>query len=150
MIKIENKLYWLDGWSQWGKISFVNLVIWGLKALQFHNTIILWNTDYGRPLRKSPSKHGPNLWVGPKHILSAPLAQIFRFLWFMPSLVVHSPFLIGYNFQIQSMKKYSTSIFLIRQPKFLVGPNFLATKFLRDQKRSGFHTSYQNWHENWS
>ena len=33
MIKIENKLYWLDGWSQWGKfftyyfLSFQSLAI---------------------------------------------------------------------------------------------------------------------------
>ena len=32
-------------------------------------------------------------YIRPKHILSATSAQIFRFLWFMPSLGVHSPWL---------------------------------------------------------
>ena len=54
-------------------------------------------TDYGRPVRKSPSLHGrkstptPKFLVRPKHILSATSAQIFRFLWFMPLLGVRSP-----------------------------------------------------------
>ena len=33
----------------------------------------------------------PNVYVRPKHILSATSAQFFRFLWFMPSLGVRSP-----------------------------------------------------------
>ena len=32
----------------------------------------------------------PNFLVWPKHILSATLAQFFRYLWFMPSLGVRS------------------------------------------------------------
>ena len=70
-------------------------------VLMNHNTWknhMLWFTDYGRPVRKSSSLHSPKptpapkiFWVRPKHILSATLAQIFRFLWFLPSLGVRSP-----------------------------------------------------------
>ncbi len=52
------------------------------------------NTDYGRPVRKSPSLHVRKSTSTPKffrYILSATSAQIFRFLWFMPSLGVRSP-----------------------------------------------------------
>ena len=33
----------------------------------------------------------PNFWVRPRHILSSTSAQLFRYLWFMPSLGVRSP-----------------------------------------------------------
>ena len=69
-------------------------------VLMNHNTWknhMLWFTDYGRPVRKSSSLHSTKptpapkiFWVRPKHILSATLAQIFRFLKFMPSLGVRS------------------------------------------------------------
>ena len=35
----------------------------------------------------------PNFLVQPKHILSATSAQFFRYLWFMPSLGVRSPWI---------------------------------------------------------
>ena len=70
-------------------------------VLMNHNTWknhMLWFTDYGRPVRKSSSLHSPKptptpkiFWVRPKHILSATLAQIFRFLWFTSSMGVRTP-----------------------------------------------------------
>ena len=54
-------------------------------------------TDYGRPVRKSPSLHSrkstltPKFFGRPKPILHAALAKIFKFIWFMPSLGVRSP-----------------------------------------------------------
>ena len=76
-------------------------------VLMNHNTWknhMLWFTDYGRPVRKSSSLPSPKptpapkiFWVRPKHILSATLAQIFRFLWFMPSLGVRSAWYESYT-----------------------------------------------------
>ena len=52
------------------------------KCTHFSTSTWIACTDYGHPVRKSPST---------KHILTATSAQIFRFLWFMPSLGVRSP-----------------------------------------------------------
>ena len=50
----------------------------------------------------------PNFLVRPKHILSAISAQIFRFLWFMPSLGVCSPcFLPTHSYGLFPSKSYS-------------------------------------------
>ena len=48
------------------------------------------STDYGRPVRKSPSLHGRKPTPTPKFLGTA---RIFRFLWFMPSLGFRSPWL---------------------------------------------------------
>ena len=53
---------------------------------------IVQTTDYGRPLRKSPSLHGRKSNPNPKFLgMAEASAQIFGFLWFMTSLGVCSP-----------------------------------------------------------
>ena len=58
---------------------------------------MVFSTDYGHLVNKSPSLHGrksipiPNFQVRRQYILSATSAQNFRFLLFMPSLGVRSP-----------------------------------------------------------
>ena len=66
------------------------------KLIKMSGCTLMLTTDYGRPVRKSPSLHGrksnsiPNLLVRLKHILSATSAQFFRFV---PSLGVRSPWM---------------------------------------------------------
>ena len=59
----------------------------------------LRRSHYRRPVSKLPSLHDPKsnpTFLG-KYILSATLAQIFRFLLLMPSLSVPSPMFIIYS-----------------------------------------------------
>ena len=89
-------------------------------------------------MRKSSSLHSlestpnPKFLVRPKHILSATSAQTFRFLWFMPSLGVRSPWLYIFS-------KYNHFLracwFLTRTLVFL-GPTF-------------FEISLPKWHYYW-
>ena len=54
-------------------------------------------TDYGWPVRKSPSQHGQKSTPSPKFLGTAEanfvyhIGPNFQILWFMPSLVVRSP-----------------------------------------------------------
>ena len=52
----------------------------------------------------------PNFYLRPKHILSAISAQNFRFLWFMPSMGVGSPWLSRYKTNHQKSKVKLTKI----------------------------------------
>ena len=61
-------------------LTFLNLVTLWAKSLE-----IQMHTDYRRPVRKPPSLQGQKSTPTPKS------SQIFRFLWFMPSLGVRSP-----------------------------------------------------------
>ena len=51
----------------------------------------------------------PNCMVWRQHILSATSAQFFRYLWFMPSLGVRSPWSGRYPFQLFSFMTKMTS-----------------------------------------
>ena len=85
---------------------------WTLSALHFCNGHGLQTPRKEIAFTAQPKIHSH---IRPKHILSATLVQFFRYLWFMPSLGVHSPCFWAVSFVGLAVRDVLISIKSLRQ-----------------------------------